>query len=158
MALHFVSTSVLSSSDGIDFNSETQKETEESRAARLRAEAAAAKPLYMQLAEREDEKKQEYDAMTKKLFAPPKALDEEDAAHLSRLDEARDKTLKQREHAEKAALATFRSNRLQDISAKVSHPLIAIPAKKETHNVAPAAGNILFPLQCFPLSCDYSCH
>lgn len=36
MSLHFVSTSVLTSSDGIDFNNETQTESEESRAARLK--------------------------------------------------------------------------------------------------------------------------
>ena len=36
MALHFVSTTILSSSDGIDFNEEKHQETEETKAARLK--------------------------------------------------------------------------------------------------------------------------
>lgn len=38
MALHFVKTSVLTSSDGIDFGTEVQVESEETRKARQEAE------------------------------------------------------------------------------------------------------------------------
>ena len=72
MSLHFVSTSILTSSDGIDFNSEVHQESEEQRVERMKKESNASKPLFMQLADREEEKKAEYDAMTKKIFAPPK--------------------------------------------------------------------------------------
>jgi FAM192A/Fyv6, N-terminal domain len=76
MALHFVKTSVLSSSDGIDFNTESQLESEEAKKSRQAAEAA--KPLYEQLEELRNRKKEEYDENTKKLFGNcrlPKTLE-----------------------------------------------------------------------------------
>ncbi len=68
MALHFVSTSVLSSDNGIDFTKEVQLETEEAKRLRLANEAAARKPLYLQLAEKKELQQAEYDANTKKMF------------------------------------------------------------------------------------------
>ena len=68
MALHFVSTSILSSADGIGFDKEEVKESEETRNARIAAERAAAKPLYEQLAAQQDKKQAEYDAQTKLIF------------------------------------------------------------------------------------------
>lgn len=68
MALHFVSTTVLSSEDGIGFSKEVALETEEARKARIDAEKAANRPLFMQLAEQQDKKQAEYDANTKKMF------------------------------------------------------------------------------------------
>lgn len=68
MALHFVSTSVLSSSDGIGFEKEEMKESEETRAAKVAADRAAAKPLFEQLADQQDKKQAEYDANTKLIF------------------------------------------------------------------------------------------
>ena len=87
MSIRFVSTSVLSSSDGVDFNVETKLETEEVKEARKAAERAANKPLFQQLAEREEAKKIEYDLNTRRMNAPPKALDEEDVNHLNSLAE-----------------------------------------------------------------------
>lgn len=78
MALHFVSTSILSSEDGIDFSKETQVESEEARKLRLEKEKSAAKPLYLQLAEQQEKQQQERDQITKMIFAPPKALDDEE--------------------------------------------------------------------------------
>jgi hypothetical protein len=114
MALHFVSTSILSSSDGIDYNDETHRESEESRTARLKAETGASKPLYMQLADREEEKKADYDAMTKKIFAPPRALDEEDCAFYTNLEENKERLAKIRKADEKLALAAFRAHRAEE--------------------------------------------
>jgi exoribonuclease II len=79
MALHFVSTSVLSSEDGIEFQKEVQLETEEAKKAKKEAERQANQPLYLQLQAQKDKKQEEFDANTKKLFAPPKAIDEEEA-------------------------------------------------------------------------------
>jgi FAM192A/Fyv6, N-terminal domain len=72
------------------------------------AEASSARPLYMQLAEREEEKKAEYDAMTKKMFAPPKALDEEDLSFLSQMQEGKTKREAMRAEEERVALMAFR--------------------------------------------------
>ena len=68
MALHFVSTSVLSSENGIDYSKEVQLETEEAQKLRRAEEAAAKKPLYLQLAEKKELAQAEYDANTKKMF------------------------------------------------------------------------------------------
>lgn len=78
MALHFVSTSVLTSEDGIDFSKETQLETEEAKKIRLEREKVGSKPLFMQLAEQQDKQQLERDKITKLIFAPPKGLDEEE--------------------------------------------------------------------------------
>lgn len=131
MALHFVSTSVLSSNDGIEFNHEIQKETEEQRKARLRREEAASKPLYIQLQEREAEKQAEYDATTKMLFAPPRAMDEEDEQFYSKLRDAQEKNRKKQEEEERALLTAFRS--IQDEEKKGLKPVLNF-SKAQTKN------------------------
>ena len=49
-------------------------ENEDTKRARLLAEQAANKPLYQQLAEKKQKEQEEYDANTKKIFAPPKVI------------------------------------------------------------------------------------
>lgn len=66
MALHFVSTSVLSSSDGIAYEKEDVKNTEETRLAKI-AQQKESKPLYQQLAEQKEIKDAEYEANSKLL-------------------------------------------------------------------------------------------
>lgn len=83
MALHFVSTSVLTSEDGIQFSKEESLETEEAKKLRQNQERQANKPLYLQLAERQDEKQIEYDKVTKLINAPPKGLDEEEYEYVN---------------------------------------------------------------------------
>ena len=68
MALQFVSTSVLSSADGIAFESEEKKDSEEVRKAKAAATAAENKPLFEQLADNQAKKQEEYDANTKLIF------------------------------------------------------------------------------------------
>jgi hypothetical protein len=68
MALHFVSTSVLSSTDGIGFEKEEMKDSEEIRKAKAASSISSAKPLYEQLALQQAKKQEEYDANTKKIF------------------------------------------------------------------------------------------
>ena len=50
MSIHFVSTSILSSTDGINHDKEEEVESNEVIKARKEAERAANKPLYQQLA------------------------------------------------------------------------------------------------------------
>ena len=113
MALHFVATSVLTSTDGIDFSKEEALDTEESRRSRREAEEATRKPLFMQLQELRDKKQEEYDSNTKKLFAAPKALDEEDISFLNDVEDHRAQAMDQRAATEKEALAAFRAARSQ---------------------------------------------
>jgi hypothetical protein len=67
MALYFVSTSVLSSTDDGVITEEI-KESEETLKAKVSAAAAASKPLYEQLAAQQERKQAEYDANTKLIF------------------------------------------------------------------------------------------
>lgn len=68
MALHFVKTAVLSSENGIDFGTEVAVESDETRKAKLDAEAASRKPLFQQLADIRDRKQDEFDENRKKIF------------------------------------------------------------------------------------------
>ena len=68
MALHFVSTAILSSTDGIGFETEVKKDSEEVRIAKQAAIAAQNRPLFEQLADQELKKQSEYDANTKLIF------------------------------------------------------------------------------------------
>lgn len=108
MTLRFVKTAVLSSTDGIDFSNEVSVESEETRMARLAAERAAQKPLFEQLAEQKQKKQDEYDANTKLLFAPPKALDEEDASFLNTMEDSRQEQERLRKEEEMRQLDVFR--------------------------------------------------
>lgn len=52
MSLNFVKSSILSSSDGIDFNNETLLDSDEAKRSREAGDKGYVKPLYLQLAER----------------------------------------------------------------------------------------------------------
>ena len=69
----------------------------------MAAEVARSKPLYQQLAEVKEKKLEEYNENTKKIFAPPKALDAEDAQFLNDLEDskARVKLVRSLYHAAK---------------------------------------------------------
>ena len=73
MTVRFTKGAVLESSDGIEFNKETAVESEEQIKTRRAKELASNKPLYQQLAEREERKKEEYDANTKLIFSGPRS-------------------------------------------------------------------------------------
>lgn len=108
MTLRFVATTVLSSKDGIDFSNEVAIESEEAKIARLAAERASHRPLYEQLAEQRQKKQDEYDANTKLIFAPPKALDEEDVFFLRNLESQQQESKLQQKEEEARAIEEFR--------------------------------------------------
>jgi hypothetical protein len=78
MALHFVKTAIQTSTDGHIY-SEEAVESDETRKARKEAEESSRKPLFQQLADIKAKKDEEYDENKKKMFAPPKGLDEDEA-------------------------------------------------------------------------------
>lgn len=137
MTLRFVKTSILSSTDGIDFGTEIAVESDEVLKTRIAAEAAANKPLYQQLADIRDRKKIEYDENTKKIFAPPKGLDEEDVDFFNEMDEAKARTDDINKRLENAELEAFRESRRIELlkePQEVSHNTInLIPPKKVDH-------------------------
>ena len=107
MSINFVSTSVLSSDNGIDYNTEVAIEDESTRKARLDRESASAKPLYEQLREQQMRKQDEYDKNTKLMRAPPRGMDEEDVAFFEDLEERKNKIKGQRSTNEEKLLANF---------------------------------------------------
>jgi hypothetical protein len=125
MALRFVKTSVLTSSDGIEFSTEVALESEEARVARAAAERASARPLFEQLADQRQKKQDEYDANTKLLFAPPKALDEEEFSFLQGIEDVAHQVERRRKNEEEIELERFRaasrkaSNIEEDIQGSV---------------------------------------
>lgn len=114
MALQFVKTSVLSSEDGIGFSKEETVESDEAKQIRLASERAAIKPLYEQLAEQKEKKQQEYDANTKLMFAPPKALDDEEYSFLQSIQETQLRKQEQRFNEEQRAIEEFQANLRSD--------------------------------------------
>eukprot|EP00624_Nannochloropsis_granulata_P000475 evm.model.NODE_11811_length_10454_cov_19.500383.4 len=112
--IRFVATSVLSSDDGLSYKTE-QLEDEEAHKKRLDKEKAAhGRTLWEQLEEQKDKKKAEYDAVTKQIFAPPKALDEGEASYLQGIleqEKMRDRRRAEEEERELAAFSLARANR-----------------------------------------------
>ncbi|GAB5031277.1 Hypothetical protein NocV09_00501450 [Nannochloropsis oceanica] len=112
--IRFVATSVMSSDDGLSYKTE-QLEDEEAHKKRLDKEKAAhGRTLWEQLEEQKDKKKAEYDAVTKQIFAPPKALDEAEASYLQGIleqEKMRDRRRAEEEERELAAFSLARANR-----------------------------------------------
>ena len=133
MTLRFVKTAILSSSDGIDFGSEVAVESEEVLKTRAAAEAAANKPLYQQLADLRDLKQLEYDENTKKIFAPPKGLDEEDIEFFEELDTAKERAERDIRRKDDNELEAFRESRRLEMlkePANTSNAVFKLPPKK----------------------------
>lgn len=133
MTLRFVKTSILSSSDGIDFGNEVSVDSEEVLKTRLAAEQAANKPLYQQLSDLRDQKKLEYDENTKKIFAPPKGLDEEDIEFFNELDNAKAKQDNNVKRHEENELEAFRESRRLEMLKESNHKptvTIKLPERK----------------------------
>eukprot|EP01038_Epipyxis_sp_PR26KG_P010180 gene10180-13696_t len=114
MALHFVSTSILSSENGIDFSKEEAVESVEAKRMHLDAIQASNKPLYQQLAEQKEKKQAEFDEVKKLIFAPPKALDDEEIHFLNDVEETKNKALEKREEREQEELKKFRDAQLSE--------------------------------------------
>ena len=108
MALHFISSSILKESDGIDEAEEVSVDTEETRKARIKAEQDSKKSLHQQLQERQALKDEEFEANRRKIFAPPPGLDEEDVEYFNDLQSTKDKMKSLRAIQEDQALEEFR--------------------------------------------------
>jgi len=75
MTLRFIETSILESSDGLNFEVETRLDSEETRKAKAEADRASNKPLYQQLAEKKAREKEEHEEKFAKFLAPRQGLD-----------------------------------------------------------------------------------
>jgi FAM192A/Fyv6, N-terminal domain len=85
-----------------------QLEDEEEHKKRLAKEKAAhSRTLWEQLEEQKEKKKEEYDAVTKQIFAPPKGLDEEEVAYLEGVAAKAKSKERARAEEEERELAAF---------------------------------------------------
>lgn len=120
MSLNFVSTSVLTSEDGIAYSTETAIPSEEAQANRLKQQSSNGKSLYEQLEERKLLKEEEYNNNTKLIFAPPRALDEEDVEFFEDLNENKNRELLMRKEKERRELELFRQAQKKDVSSSAN--------------------------------------
>ena len=81
MSLNFVSTSVLSSTDGVSHNTETDLEPKDSSSLNL----SHSKPLYEQLRENAQKDQEKYDEISKSMRGTA-TLDDGDVAYLNSIE------------------------------------------------------------------------
>ena len=116
MSLNFVSTTVLSSTDGVSHNTETRVEGSDNTSI---SRSENYKPLYEQLRNNAQEEQEKYDEITKAMRGT-RALDEEDVAHLQSIEDERAKRLRLQELKEKEELENFRLAKLDHQDANAS--------------------------------------
>jgi hypothetical protein len=85
MSLNFVSTGILSSDDGINFNKEEKVESEEQRKARQAKELSNQKSLYDRLREQREAKQAEYDE-ARRFMHVSRGLDDDDVGYYKELE------------------------------------------------------------------------
>lgn len=130
MTLRFVKTSVLTSDDGIDFSNETSLETDEARKARQEADSSSNKPLFQQLADLRDRKQLEYDENTRKIFAPPKGLDEDDLQFFQDLEDSDNRAKQERVKHEELELQAFRQAQRTESPNESTSPIFKLNVTK----------------------------
>ncbi len=136
MSLNFVSTTVLSSTDGVSHNTETRLET--SAAGTSTQTSGSYKPLYEQLRKNQQDEQDKYDEMTKAMRGS-QALDEEDIAHLEVVENERAERLRQQALKEKEELESFRlakldfheANKAKQIEKQEEEDLIGKASQKD---------------------------
>ena len=92
MSLNFVSTTVLSSTDGVSHDTETRLESSSNHNNNT-STSENYKPLYEQLRQNAQEEQDKYDEITKALRGT-RALDDEDVAHLQSVEDERNERLR----------------------------------------------------------------
>lgn len=116
MSLNFVSTTVLSSTDGVSHNTETRVE---GSGATSVSRPDNYKPLYQQLRNNAQDEQEKYDEITKAMRGT-RALDDEDVAHLQGIEDERAKRLRLQKLKEKEELENYRLAKLDHQDANAS--------------------------------------
>jgi hypothetical protein len=113
MSLSFVSSAVLSSTDGVSHNEEKAIESKEVKAVRARQEH---KPLFEQLRSNREEEEAAREEQQQSLMRGTRALDEEDCDHLNTLQreqDRREQTIKTQMDDELALFRAAKADRAQ---------------------------------------------
>jgi len=121
MSLNFVSSAVLTSTDGISHNEEKAVESTEANSVRRQQEAGGHRPLFEQLRSNADQAQEERDAAGKAMRGT-RTLDEEDCAHLDSVEQqrmARDAAVRRGVEDEVAAFRAARAERMAEGSTEL---------------------------------------
>mmetsp|Transcript_26338 Transcript_26338/g.53493 ORF Transcript_26338/g.53493 Transcript_26338/m.53493 type:complete len:266 (-) Transcript_26338:1229-2026(-) len=121
MSLNFVSSAVLTSTDGVSHNEEKSVETGEASSVRRQQAAGGHQPLFEQLRSNADRTQEERDAAAKALRGT-RTLDEEDCAHLDAIERQRmerDAAVRRGVEDEVAAFRAARAERMAEGSAEL---------------------------------------
>ena len=113
MSLSFVSSAVLSSTDGVSHNEEKSIESKEVKALRNKQEH---KPLFEQLRNNRDEEDAAREEFQRTMMRGTRALDEEDCAHLDAIQrekEMREQKVKSQTEEELALFRAAKADRAQ---------------------------------------------
>lgn len=111
MSLSFVSSAVLSSTDGVSHNEEVAVESVEVE--QLRLHNGASRPLFEQLRSNREDEQDKYDAFDKATRTGMRPLDEEDCAHLDSVASQKRHKDRVRRTQEEDELALFRAARAE---------------------------------------------
>ena len=121
MSLNFVSSAVLTSTDGVSHNEEKAVETTEANSVRRQQEAGGHRPLFEQLRSNADQAQEERDAAAKAMRGT-RTLDEDDCAHLDSIERRRmerDAAVRRGVEDEVAAFRAARAERMAEGSTEL---------------------------------------
>jgi len=112
MSLHFVSTSVLSSTDGVSHNTETQLDPSSTS-----TNQTYQKPLYEQLRANAEQDQEKYDEITKSMRGTT-TLNEEDVAFIQSVEDRKAEKKSKVKRKEEEEIQLFRAARLEKTMTK----------------------------------------
>ena len=146
MSLRFVSTEVLSSTDGLSHGETTTLETEEVAAAKRLQASSSGQTLYDQLEAEKAKQQEAYDANTKAIFAPNQALDDEDVEFFEAEKRRRASAVAARDEIEASEFASARASlAARAPEAPPAVKIAAAPPKapaRSRSSAAPAAAQV----------------
>jgi hypothetical protein len=119
MSLSFVSSAVLSSTDGVSHNEETEVTSKELDAVRKNAAGGSSKSLFDQLRSNQDEQAEERAEAERARMRGTLALDEDDVAHLNALMRSKEESELQRKVEMEQEMALYRAAREERRSGHV---------------------------------------
>lgn len=118
MSLSFVSSAVLSSTDGVSHNEETEVTSKELDAVRKNA-GGTSKSLFEQLRSNQEDEDEKRTELERSRMRGVLALDEDDVAHLNALHRSREESERQRKMEMEHEMALFRAAKEERVSGHV---------------------------------------
>ena len=141
MSLSFVSSAVLSSSDGVSHNEEKTIENREVQAVRARGNLQ--KPLFEQLRDNQQKAEDAEAEFQKSIVRGTLALNEEDAAHLDALRKQKEQQQQEKQSRIEQELALFRAAKADRAEGQV----VVVETQEEEEQEQPEESKEISPPQ-----------